>query len=108
MGPGDNSDRFTYWPVRIDRGGDVVAPGDGTDRVQFVDVRDLARFIIDLVEAEASGTYNANGPTHPYTMAEALYGELVQHRSTCYFGPVRKQRARAKGPPTFDKRLEAN
>jgi len=74
VGPGDNSDRFTYWPVRIDGGGEVVAPGDGTDLVQIVDVRDLGRFLVHLVEQEASGTYNAVGPRSPMTMAEMLYG----------------------------------
>jgi len=74
VGPGDRSDRFTYWPVRIDQGGEVLAPGDGSDLVQWVDVRDLGRFIIDLVEAEASGTYNAAGPSSPYTIAETLHG----------------------------------
>ncbi len=74
VGPGDRSDRFTYWPVRIDRGGEVLAPGDGTDHVQIVDVRDLGRFLVDLIEQEASGTYNATGPNSPLTMAETLYG----------------------------------
>lgn len=74
VGPGDNSDRFTYWPVRIDRGGEIVAPGDGTDHVQIVDVRDLGRFLVHLVEQEASGTYNAVGPKSTMTMAEMLYG----------------------------------
>jgi len=74
VGPRDNSDRFTYWPVRIDRGGEVLAPGDGTDGVQIVDVRDLGRFLIHLVEQEASGTYNAVGPRSPMSMAETLYG----------------------------------
>ncbi|HSG49467.1 MAG TPA: NAD-dependent epimerase/dehydratase family protein [Longimicrobiales bacterium] len=74
VGPGDRSDRFTYWPVRIDRGGEVAAPGDGTDGVQIVDARDLARFMIHLLEAEASGFYNAVGPASPMNMAELLYG----------------------------------
>lgn len=74
VGPGDRSDRFTYWPVRIDRGGEVVAPGDGTDLVQIVDVRDLARFMVDLVEQGASGTYNATGPKAKLDMAGLLYG----------------------------------
>ena len=74
VGPGDNSDRFTYWPVRVDRGGEVLAPGDGTDRVQIVDVRDLGRFLVHLVEQEASGTYNAVGPRSPMTMPEMLHG----------------------------------
>ncbi len=74
VGPGDNSDRFTYWPVRIDRGGEIVAPGDGTDHVQIVDVRDLGRFLVHLVEQEASDTYNAVGPKSTMTMAEMLHG----------------------------------
>lgn len=74
VGPRDTSDRFTYWPVRIDRGGEVLAPGDGTDRVQVVDVRDLGRFLVHLVETQASGTYNAVGPRAPMTMAEMLHG----------------------------------
>lgn len=74
VGPGDNSDRFTYWPARIDRGGEVVAPGDGTDHAQIVDVRDLGRFLVHLLEQEASGTYNAVGPRGPMTLPEMLHG----------------------------------
>jgi 2'-hydroxyisoflavone reductase len=74
VGPGDRSGRFTYWPVRIDRGGEVVAPGDGTDLAQIVDVRDLGQFMVHLVEQGANGTYNATGPEAPMTMAEMLYG----------------------------------
>ena len=74
VGPGDMSDRFSYWPVRIDRGGEILAPGDGTDPVQFIDVRDLAEFIIRMVEQGATGIYNATGPKSPLTMAEMLYG----------------------------------
>ncbi len=74
VGPGDRSHRFTYWPVRIDRGGEVLAPGDGTDFTQIVDVRDLGAFLVKLVEDEASGTFLATGPEAPLTMAEMLYG----------------------------------
>jgi 2'-hydroxyisoflavone reductase len=74
VGPGDRSDRFTYWPVRIDRGGEIVAPGDGTVGAQIVDVRDLGRFLVHLLEQEATGTYNAVGPKSPMSMAEMLYG----------------------------------
>ena len=74
VGPRDNSGRFTYWPVRIDRGGEVLAPGDGTDLVQIVDVRDLSRFMVNLLEREAYGTFNATGPEAPLTMAGMLYG----------------------------------
>jgi 2'-hydroxyisoflavone reductase len=74
VGPGDRSDRFTWWPVRIDRGGEVLAPGDGTDDAQIVDVRDLGRFHVHLLEQEATGTYNATGPLAHMSMAEMLYG----------------------------------
>lgn len=74
VGPMDRSDRFTYWPVRIDRGGEVLAPGDGSDLAQIIDVRDLAHFMIHLLEQEASGTYLATGPEAPLTMAGMLYG----------------------------------
>lgn len=74
VGPGDNSDRFTYWPVRINRGGEVLAPGTPDDPVQIIDARDLAEWIIRLVEQKAFGTFNAVGPAHPMTMAEMLYG----------------------------------
>lgn len=74
VGPGDMSDRFSYWPVRIDRGGEILAPGDGTDPVQIIDARDLAEFIIRMAEQGATGIYNATGPRTPLTMAEMLYG----------------------------------
>jgi 2'-hydroxyisoflavone reductase len=74
VGPGDNSDRFTYWPARIARGGEVLAPGTPDDPVQIIDARDLAEFTIRLVEQKAFGTFNATGPAHPLTMAEMLYG----------------------------------
>jgi 2'-hydroxyisoflavone reductase len=74
VGPGDNSDRFTYWPVRIAKGGEVLAPGNPTDLVQIIDARDLAEWTIRLIEQKAFGTFNATGPAHPLTMAEMLYG----------------------------------
>ncbi|HYI01458.1 SDR family oxidoreductase [Hyalangium sp.] len=72
VGPGDPTDRFTYWPVRVARGGEVLAPGDGEDPVQFVDVRDLAAFILGLVERRDVGTFNATGPERTLTMREML------------------------------------
>lgn len=74
VGPGDPSNRFTYWPVRIARGGDVMAPGDGTDPVQIIDARDLAEWVIRLAEDRVTGTYNATGPRSPLTMAEMVAG----------------------------------
>jgi 2'-hydroxyisoflavone reductase len=74
VGPGDLSDRFSYWPVRIDRGGEVLAPGTPNDPVQYVDARDLSEWMIRLAESRTLGTFNATGPKSPTTMAEMLYG----------------------------------
>ena len=65
VGPRDETDRFTYWPVRIDRGGEVLAPGDPTDPVQFIDARDLAEWTIRMAENRETGIYNATGPAKP-------------------------------------------
>lgn len=72
VGPDDPTDRFTYWPVRLDRGGEVLAPGDGEDPMQLVDVRDLAAFMIGLVEGEATGTFHAAGPERALTTRALL------------------------------------
>ncbi len=72
VGPGDETDRFTYWPVRLSRGGEVAAPGDGTDPVQFIDARDLAEWTIRMVESRTFGTFNATGPERPIQMREML------------------------------------
>ena len=74
VGPGDETDRFTYWPVRLSRGGEVLAPGDGTDDVQFIDARDLAEWTIRMTESRVFGTFNATGPERPLQMREMLTG----------------------------------
>jgi 2'-hydroxyisoflavone reductase len=74
VGPGDPSDRFTYWPVRIARGGEVLAPGNPTDPVQFIDARDLAEWIIRMAEQREVGTYNATGPRDMLTIGGMLDG----------------------------------
>ncbi len=74
-GPGDTTDRFTYWPVRIDHGGEIIAPGSRNTPVQYIDVRDLAEFMILCLERDIGGTYNTAGPNlDPTSMAEFLYG----------------------------------
>ena len=74
IGPDDESDRFTYWPVRIQRGGEVLAPGDGSDPVQIIDVRDLTEWMIRMAEDGTAGVFNGIGPGTPRPMAELLYG----------------------------------
>jgi 2'-hydroxyisoflavone reductase len=73
-GPGDETDRFTYWPVRLARGGEVLAPGDGSDPVQFIDARDLAEWTIRMAETRTTGTFNATGPSQQIVMREMLAG----------------------------------
>lgn len=75
VGPGDDTDRFTYWPVRIERGGEILAPGDpNNDRVQVIDVRDLCEWSVRLCEAKTYGTFMGVGPLNGRSMAEFLYG----------------------------------
>jgi len=71
-GPGDPSGRFTYWPVRVARGGDVLAPGKPTDFVQFIDVRDLADFVVLCAEHKTLGIFNADGQGGATTMGALL------------------------------------
>jgi 2'-hydroxyisoflavone reductase len=72
VGPGDNSDRFTYWPLRVRRGGEVLAPGTPQDAVQVIDARDLAQWTIRLAEQRATGLFNATGPARPLALGEML------------------------------------
>lgn len=72
VGPNDYSDRFTYWVRRIADGGEVLAPGDYDFPVQFVDVRDLAGWIIRMSETRQTGVFNATGPDRNLTMKEML------------------------------------
>jgi 2'-hydroxyisoflavone reductase len=65
VGPHDPTDRFTYWPVRVARGGEVLAPAPPEYGVQIIDVRDLAEWIVKMVERRARGIYNATGPDEP-------------------------------------------
>jgi 2'-hydroxyisoflavone reductase len=71
VGPGDDTDRFTYWPVRLARGGKVLAP-PSSDPVKYIDARDLAEWTIRMAEARAFGTYNAIGPRDTLTMGRML------------------------------------
>jgi 2'-hydroxyisoflavone reductase len=80
-GPGDETDRFTYWPVRLARGGEVLAPGDGDDPVQFIDARDLAEWTVRVAESHTLGVFNATGPAHPLGMRGMLAGIVVANAS---------------------------
>jgi nucleoside-diphosphate-sugar epimerase len=72
VGPGDESDRFTYWPVRVERGGEVLAPGSPSDPMQIIDARDLAEWTIRMVEQGTVGAFNATGPRTRLSMGRML------------------------------------
>ena len=72
VGPGDESDRFTYWPVRVERGGEVLAPGTPADPIQIIDARDLAEWTIRMVEQGTTGPFNAVGPKSKLGMGRML------------------------------------
>jgi 2'-hydroxyisoflavone reductase len=72
VGPRDPTGRFTYWPVRLERGGEILAPGSGADPVQLIDVRDLAEWIVHVVEQRTMGIFNAIGPTGGLPMRDFL------------------------------------
>jgi nucleoside-diphosphate-sugar epimerase len=72
IGPHDYSDRFVYWPRRLEQGGLVLAGSNPRQPVQLIDVRDLATWIVDAAERGLTGTYNATGPAEPLTLAALL------------------------------------
>jgi 2'-hydroxyisoflavone reductase len=72
VGPHDPTDRFTYWPDRMRAGGTVLAPGDPDREVQLIDVRDLAGWMLAMIERGGTGAYVATGPEHRLSMRGML------------------------------------
>ena len=72
VGPHDPSGRFTYWPARLARGGETLAPGRSDDPVQVIDGRDLAGWLLDMAERRQAGVYNATSPAGALTMGDVL------------------------------------
>lgn len=72
IGPHDNNNFFTYWVVRILLGGDVIAPGDGTKPLQFIDAGDLAKFTIDMIEKQVFDIFTVTGPNKPILFSSFL------------------------------------
>jgi 2'-hydroxyisoflavone reductase len=85
VGPGDRTDRFPYWLARLEKGGEVVIPGDRNEVVQYVDVRDLAEWMIRLLENKAVGTYNASGPGFNMTTNAFVHGVHANYNSPVNF-----------------------
>ena len=81
VGPNDPTDRFSYWVARVARGGEILAPGNPRMHTQVVDVRDLAAWTVGIVEAQATGVYNATGPTQPIAFAQFLDACIAEVRT---------------------------
>ena len=85
VGPGDLTDRFTYWPWRIEKGGEILAPGKIDDPAQWIDVRDLTEWMVRLGENKTGGTFNAVGPATVATIGELLYGIKACYSNDAHF-----------------------
>jgi len=82
IGPADKTNRFIHWPIRLAQGGDILVPGKTSDPVQYIDVRDVAQWMIRLVENKTTGTFNAVGPVTAQTMPE-----FVAEASKAFYTP---------------------
>ena len=72
VGPLDPTDRFAYWPTRVKKGGEILAPGSPNQLLQVIDVRDLAKWVVTMVERQATGIYNVTGPAKPMNFKQLL------------------------------------
>ena len=72
VGPRDRTDRYSYWPVRASRGGDMLCPGNGSDLVQYIDVRDLAEFIVHCLEQKTTGIFNTISDSKTETVKDMV------------------------------------
>ena len=85
VGPGDLSDRFTYWPWRIEKGGEILAPGQLDDPVQWIDVRDLTQWMVRCGENGTAGVFNGVGPKAPIGIGGLLYGIKACYSNDAHF-----------------------
>ena len=96
VGPGDASDRFTYWVDRVHRGGEVLAPGAPADPTQFIDVRDLTQWMVRCLENGVTGVYNATGPRAPLEHRRDAVRDSSRHHLRC---PIHMGGRRLPGCP---------
>lgn len=97
VGPFDPTGRFTYWPVRLARGGEVLAPDDPAGAVQFIDVRDLASWIVQATEQDTGGVFNATGPAQPLSFETFLHEAARAVEAQCRFTWVAAPFLQTKG-----------
>jgi 2'-hydroxyisoflavone reductase len=88
MGPADRTDRFTYWPVRLSLGGEVLVPGRPDDPVQYIDVRDVSHWMIRLIESRTAGTFNAVGPASTTGVQAFVHGAHAAFSTAAEFTSV--------------------
>ena len=89
VGPGDHTDRFTYWVDRVHRGGEVLAPTRRDVSAQWVDARDLCPWIVILAENGTPGIFNAAGPTSPFTREGLMWGlHAMTDRPVTFYWPT--------------------
>ena len=81
VGPGDRTDRFPYWLARLEKGGDIIIPGSRDEVVQYIDVRDLAEWMIRLCETNAVGIYHGSGPGFKMTTNAFVHGIHASYNS---------------------------
>lgn len=97
VGPDDPSDRFTYWPARVKGGGEILVPGNPSQKMQIIDVRDLAAWTLAQMEAGAQGDFNVTGPDHPLTMQKVLETSRAVACSTADFVYIPGEFLQARG-----------
>ena len=81
VGPGDRTDRFPYWLARLEKGGNIIIPGHKDEVVQYIDVRDLAQWMIRLAENKTTGIYNGSGPGFNMTTNAFVHGIHASYNS---------------------------
>ena len=86
VGPGDVTGRFSYWPLRAREGGEMLGPGSASDPVQWIDVRDLAEFLVHLAEQNTNGVFIATGPKKPGTIGEIIDASIATAKATAPAG----------------------
>ncbi len=101
VGPGDETDRFTYWPLRIFEGGEVLAPGNPEHANQIIDQRDITEWIVRLAEDGVGGDFNATGPGTRLSMAGMLYGIRAATSAPVEFTWVPEEFLEAQGVRPF-------
>jgi 2'-hydroxyisoflavone reductase len=97
VGPRDTSNRFIYWPRRIAEGGEMLVPGTPADPVQLIDVRDLADWLVRMIEARTVGVFNATGPVSELSMKHMVEGCREGVQSDTSFTWVDAQHLAAQG-----------